>query len=83
MFEVGQVLICINEKVLPKNDIGPPLVFNQEYTVKEIVLDKEGNQHLDIGIVSKISSVSSYETGEILPRGNKIHWCHPSRFKLK
>jgi hypothetical protein len=82
IYEIGQTVKCINAEKLKGNDIGPPLELDVVYPVKGITLDKEGNQHLDVGLVSKYSFVSSYETSEQLPEGDKIHWCHPSRFEL-
>lgn len=49
--------------------------------IKEIILDAEGNQHLDVGLKSHLNYITSYETKEDLPRGKEIHWCHPSRFE--
>jgi hypothetical protein len=72
---------CLNAEPLPDNDIGPPLEKGKKYPLKGIILDKAGNQHLDVGIESKLLYVSSYETGEHLPGGDKIHFCHPSRFE--
>lgn len=80
-FNIGDTIICINNKVLPKNEVGPSLIEGKQYTVRGITEDIKGNQHLDIGLESKFSYITSYETREELPDGNKIHWCHPSRFK--
>jgi len=80
-FKVGDAVVCINSKVLPKNEVGPALEEGKEYIVKGITDDVKGNQHLDVGLVSTLNYVTSYETREELPDGNKIHWCHPSRFK--
>lgn len=55
--------------------------MDQPYPVKGIVLDSAGNQHLDVGLKSDLNWVKSIETGEELPDGDKIHWCHPSRFE--
>jgi hypothetical protein len=71
-----------NNKPLPGNESGvaPPLEINKNYKVKRIHLDSKGNQHLDVGLISKHNFIRSYETDEELPDGDKIHWCHPSRF---
>lgn len=69
--------------MLPGNDGRPALEFHKHYIVKDICLDKKGNQHLDVGLVSCFNFVSSYETKEHLPNGDKIHWCHPSRFRFR
>jgi len=81
-FNVYDTVKCINAKVLPNNEVGPNLIEGQEYPVKEIILDSAGNQHLDVGLISKLTYIRSYETKEELPNGDKIHWCHPSRFEL-
>jgi len=77
----GDKVIAINNKPLPGNDVAPPLVVDREYAIKEVILDSAGNPHLDVGLKSRLSYVSSYETKEPLDRGDTIHWCHPSRFK--
>jgi len=82
MFEKDTKVKCINNKELPGNDYAPALEVGKEYTIKDIILDSAGNQHLDVGLVSHLNFVTSYETKEELPKGNKIHWCHPSRFEL-
>jgi hypothetical protein len=80
-FEEGQNVKCLHVEPLLGNDIAPPLKSGEIYRVKKIVLDKQGNQHLDVGLVSKYKYISSFDTGEHLPDGDKIHWCHPSRFE--
>lgn len=82
-FEIDNVVICKNTALLPGNEVAPPLEAEKEYPVKGIALDKEGNQHLDVGLVSLYNYIRSHETEEDLPNGDKIHWCHPSRFELK
>lgn len=82
MFKVEDKVKCINVAPLKGNEEAPNLKFDKEYIVKEIILDKEGNQHLDVGLPSELNYIRSYETKEELPRGKEIHWCHPSRFKL-
>lgn len=81
-FEIGQKVKAMNNEPLKGNDYAPELVVGDEYPILDIVLDKEKNQHLDVGLVSKFNFVRSYETGENLPHGDKTHWCHPSRFEL-
>ncbi len=80
MYTVGDTVIATNNEPLPGNDYAPELELTKEYPVIEIILDSKGNQHLDVGLKSKLGYVRSYETEEKLPRGDKIHWCHPSRF---
>lgn len=82
MYEIGQTVKAMNNQPLKGNDKAPKLEIGQDYPVKGIVLDSKGNQHLDVGLVSELNYVTSYETQEQLPDGDKIHWCHPSRFEL-
>jgi hypothetical protein len=81
-FSTGETVKVINAEPLKGNEIAPPLMVGDKYKVKEIQLDKNGNQHIDIGLPSAYEFIRSYETGEQLERGNKIHWCHPSRFEV-
>lgn len=81
-FKIGNQVECINNLPLKGNDYAPTLKVGQSYEILEIVLDSEGNQHLHVGLRSYLNYVTSYETKEPLPSGDKIHWCHPSRFKL-
>lgn len=81
-YKKNQKIKCVHVLPLKGNDVAPPLHLNKVYTIFEIVLDKENNQHLDVGIESNFNFVRSFETKEYLPDGNKIHWCHPSRFEL-
>jgi hypothetical protein len=82
---LGQPLICKRVRPFQNTDEAPPLVADGEVELKRITLDKEGNPHFDIGLVSELNYVSSQETKEYLPgswRGG-THWCHPSRFIVK
>jgi hypothetical protein len=81
-YNVGEKLVCVKIEPLNDNKIAPPLTLGETYKVDTICLDKEGNQHLNVGLKSKVEFIRSIETGEALPDGDKIHWCHPSRFKL-
>jgi len=81
MYNVGDKVKAINNKPLKGNDKAPELVLDQEYPVIGIILDKEGNQHLNVGLVSDLNYIRSWETKEELPEGDTIHWCHPSRFE--
>lgn len=78
----GGIVKCINTKPLIGNEVAPPLVLGNSYIVRKVILDKAGNPHLDVGLVSNYNYISSYETKEELPDGDKIHWCHPSRFEV-
>lgn len=80
IFKIGEKIKAINNQPLNGNDIAPELILGNEYKIQDIVLDKKGNQHLDVGLKSKVNYVCSIETGEKLPKGNIIHWCHPLRF---
>jgi hypothetical protein len=65
------------------NEVAPSLKEGQEYTIQNIIFDSKGNPHFDVGLPSYVNYVRSWETKEELPNGDEIHWCHPSRFKLK
>lgn len=78
---VGDKVICINNKPLTGNETAPELVIGNEYTIKAVTYDSQNNPHLDVGLKSSLNYVRSYETEEKLPDGDKIHWCHPSRFE--
>jgi hypothetical protein len=80
IFEVGETIKAISILPMPGKDTAPNLELGRSYKVKGICLDRDGNQHLDVGIPSSLNFVKSHETGEELPEGTKIHWCHPSRF---
>lgn len=82
IYEIDDIVKVINDAPLSGNTIAPPVVIGQEYSVKNIVLDSHNNQHLDLGIKSEYNCISSWETGEELPMGDKVHWVHPSRVKL-
>jgi len=81
VFTVGEQVTCVNNQPLEGKRIAPPLIVRHRYKVEEIFIDKEGNQHLHVGLKSHYSYITSYETGEELPDGDKKHWCHPSRFE--
>lgn len=78
----GGIIKCINTNPLPGNSIAPPLKLGETYVVLQVIRDKKGNPHLDVGLKSEYNYISSYETKEQLQDGDKIHWCHPSRFKV-
>lgn len=84
-FNVGDQVICVNNELMEGNDYGPPkteLIVGKEYRVEMILEDSAGNQHLDVGIKSIYNYIRSWETKEQLLGGDKVQWCHPSRFKL-
>ena len=80
-YQVGEKVNAKNIKPIGNNTVAPPLVLGKEYEVKGICEDSKGNQHLDVGLESEYNYIRSIETGEDLPDGYKIHWCHPSRFE--
>lgn len=82
IFKEGEKVRAVFFDPLPGNNVMPDLDKEEVYTVKGTTLDSKGNQHLDIGIESEFEFIRSYETGEHLTNGDKIHWCHPGRFEL-
>lgn len=82
IFQVGETVVCNNIAPLKGKKIAPPLKLGASYTILGECFDKDGNQHLNVGLISEYEYISSFETGENLPDGHKIHWCHPSRFSV-
>lgn len=86
IFTAGETIKAIDVEPFTGKDkhnkIAPPLELGKEYPLQGVCLDKEGNQHLDVGLISKHNYITSRETGETLPNSSvgKTHWCHPSRF---
>jgi hypothetical protein len=85
--KVGDKLIATNIKPLPNagsdengHKIAPPLSVDGEYIVKSVFLCKCGQDHLDVGLVSKYNFISCYKCGYSIDGSDKIHFCHPSRF---
>lgn len=79
-FKVDETVLAVNNEPLEGNTKAPKLEVGKKYTIKGIIQDKEGNDHIDVGLVSELEYVTSWETKEELPDGDSIHWCHPSRF---
>ena len=77
----GDEVVCILIDPLKGNDVAPNLELGARYTIREIIYDKENNPHFDVALKSNVMWVRSFETKENLPRGDIVHWCHPSRFK--
>lgn len=81
-------LKCINKSPLKQvlsgdvNDYAPNLKVDEIYELVQTCKDSQGNEHYDVGLKSTLNFVRSIETGEELPNGDKIHWCHPSRFEV-
>ncbi len=83
IYQIGQEIYAINTKPLPGKEVAPPLNMYEKYKVMRECFDSEGNQHLDVGLISSYNYIKSFETGEELPNGEIIHWCHPSRFSTE
>jgi hypothetical protein len=80
MSKIGQLLLCTNTQPLQYNDVAPPLTEGEKYIIKNVVQDRKGYLHYDVGLPSRYNFIRSQESGEYLPKGDQIHWCHPSRF---
>lgn len=78
-FGVGDIVKITDDSPLSGNKIAPPVTVGDEYPIRNIVIDRKGNQHLDLGLESKYEYISSWETEEHLPDGDKIHWVSPWR----
>lgn len=83
MIEIGNQLLAINTNPLVGNNVAPPLKLKELYTAKNVYICKCGQDHIDVGLVSRYSYVSCYKCKEELPDGDKIHWCHPTRFEIQ
>lgn len=84
---IGTLVRCINAEPFPGNKVGPPLEKDKQYPVKAvhtevIVASSSVYPHYDVGLVSEYNYITSQDTGAELPDGDKIHWCHPSRFVI-
>jgi len=79
IYEVDDIVRVINDAPLSGNKVAPPIVIGEEYPIKNIVLDRQGNQHLDLGLISLYEYITSWETKEELPDGDRVHWVNPSR----
>lgn len=82
IYEVDDIVEIINQEPLTGNTVAPPVKIGEKYKVKNIVLDRLNNQHLDLGLESKYLFITSWETMEELPDGDTIHWVSPHRVKL-
>ncbi|MFA9239465.1 MAG: hypothetical protein ACEQSQ_06190 [Candidatus Paceibacteria bacterium] len=82
IYEIDDVVKCIDDSPLIGNIVSPPIVIGEEYVVRNIVLDKNYNQHLDLGLKSHFTFIRSWETNEELPQGDEIHWVSPIRVKF-
>lgn len=82
IFTPGEIIRPVYFLPLPGRNKAPKLVPETTCPVKGFVLDEKGYQHLDVGLVSELNFVTSYETDEELSGSDKIHFCHPGRFEL-
>lgn len=81
-FKKGDSVKVVNVDLLKGNDKKPELILGSKHNIEEIIEDSKGFQHIDVGLKSKLNYIRSFETKEELKDGDKIHWCHPSRFEL-
>lgn len=81
--KVGDTIICKNDKKLAGNEVAPPLELEKEYPLKEIYTCQCGQEHFNVGLESNYNWVTCYKCGTQIPKGDLIHWCHPSRFTIK
>lgn len=79
LINVGDIIKITNDAPLSGNTVAPPVTIGDEYPVLHTITDSKGHQHIDIGIKSEYMSIKSWETGEELPDGDKIHWVSPWR----
>lgn len=80
-FQPMDLIKCINEDPLEGNSIAPPVKVGGDYSIFEVLICPScGSKHLDVGIESAINWITCFECKKELPRGDQIHWCHPSRF---
>lgn len=79
--QAGQKLKVVKIDPLLGNKIAPSLVLGEEKEVKEVITCKCGSKHIDVGLISEVNYVTCFECKLELPRGDSIHWCHPSRFE--
>lgn len=77
----GDKVKAINVAPLKGNDVAPPLKLNEVYPVNEIITTAGDHDHIDVGLKSSYNYVRCHATGEEIPDGDSIHWCHPSRFE--
>lgn len=82
VFQIGDLVICNNTASFFSHGIAPPLEKDKGYVIANIRVDREGNEHLDVGLKmgEQINYVTSFETREMLHSPNDEWWCHPSRF---
>lgn len=79
-FKVGDKVEATSNTPLPGNDYAPPLKTHEYYSVEDVYKCECGQEHLHVGVPSKLNYVSCYNCEQQIPRGDVKHWCHPSRF---
>ena len=79
----GTTMLCVNINPLEGNTIAPPLTKDADYPILNVHTCPCGQEHYDVGIKSQVNYVRCYKCSEELVDGDKIHWCHPSRFVAK
>lgn len=80
--KTGDKLKAINNKPLQGNDVAPALIIGCEYPANKIHTCVCGQDHIDVGLKSKYNWITCYKCRKELPDGDKIHWCHPTRFEI-
>lgn len=78
--DAAEVLIADKVDPLDGNEVAPPLVKGNSYQVLRKHVCECGQEHYDVGLVSEYNFIRCYKCEEHLPDGDKVHWCHPSRF---
>jgi predicted SprT family Zn-dependent metalloprotease len=78
----GDHLRVVNDKYLPGNDVKPNLENGEVRTAKNTYTCKCGELHIDVDLPSDWNYISCHKCDEQLPEGDKIHWCHSSRFEI-
>ncbi len=81
-YQIGDTVKALNNLPLDGNSVAPPLVLGVSYPVVDVYKCKCGQEHLNVGLVSKYNYVNCYKCSNPLPNGDKIHWAHPIRFEL-
>lgn len=67
----------------PGREIDFPLYKIQNVKVRNVITEKSGHQHFDVGYTLPEGQLplKSRDTGEIID-GSNTYWMHPSRFEL-
>jgi hypothetical protein len=78
--ETKKILMAINVKPLEGNEIAPPLNLGYRYEPVQTHVCDCGQEHIDVGLESKVNFIRCHSCKKHLPEGDKVHWCHPTRF---